>query len=151
MLRRKSVYRAKREGKDYVITSVQIEREVWDKLLEVGPKLFGVSRGWLSPLVNEALKLYLAPRTHTTHANPPRKVWDKFRSVKKALAELLGVEEGMIRDVLRKQLEVAITMAIGSDQRTIDKYLKLFTKVGLIKPVSDPRLPPEKQVYEVIG
>ena len=149
-MKRKSLYKSKKGGKEYVITSIQLEKELWDKLIEIGPKMYGVSRGWLSPIVNEALRMWLSPRIHATHANPPRKVWAKFKEVKKTIAEILGIPVEEIKECTEKQLEIAITMTIGSDKRTIEKYKQLFEKLGLIKNMS-PNAPRGKRVYELLG
>ena len=138
-----------KDGK--VLLQVLISRELYERLLEVAPRLYGKNKGALSWAVEEALRVWLAPRTHTTHANPPRKIWLKFKSVKRAIAQILGIPEEEIRDVTVRVLELAISNTIGSDPRTIDKYLKLFEKFGLIKRMTRPGIPRDKWVYEVLG
>ena len=143
------IYKAK-DGKEYVLTGVMIERELYEMLLEVAPRFYGRGRGWLSWAVNEALRAWLAPRVHATHANPPRSLWRRFDRVKQVLAEILGVDASMIKECTEKQLDIAIAIAIGSDPRTIKKYKDFFLKTGLIKDVT-PHLPPGKKIFEVLG
>ena len=138
-----------KDGK--VLLQVLVSKEVYERLLKVAPVLYGKNRGALSWAVEEALRLWLAPRTHATHANPPRKVWLKFKLVKSAIAQILNIPVEEIRDVTVKVLELAISETIGSDPRTIDKYLKLFERFGLIKRMTRPDIPRDKWVYEVLG
>jgi len=137
-----------KDGK--VLLQVLIPKELYEELVRIAPTLYGSTRGALSYVVTEALKHYLAPRLHATHANPPRNLWMKFKRVKKALTEILNIPEDELKECTEKQLEIAISCSIGSDPRTINKYKDLFEKVGLIKNMA-PEAPKGKRVFEILG
>ncbi len=141
------VYKDK-SGKKYVITSVMIEHSLYEELLKLVPE-YGSGRGWLSHFVNQALKVYLAPRKHTQiHANPTGKIRRVFSAVLECLREMEG---GVIPlQTLRRKLEVCIESVRGGDPRTKEKWIKLFLRHGLLKDLT-PHRPPEKKVYEIVG
>ena len=130
-----SVFRKKRVTKkeDKVLLQVLIRRDLYEKLVSIAPQLYGATKGALSHAVEEALESWLAPRLHAqVHANPTDKVRMKFRAVLQSLKKVLGLPF-VPDEAPLEAFKVAIAQAIGSDPRTINKYLDLFEKAKLIK------------------
>lgn len=141
---KRKVYVLKREGKEKVMVTAYIDKELYDQLLTVAPRFYGCNRGAISYAIEEALRQWLAPRVHTqVHTNPSDKIRTRFRAVMERVKELLGLPYAP-KEVPSKALEIAIAQACGTDPRTIRKYMSLFERVGLIKRLSH-------NLIEVVG
>ena len=119
--------------KGKVAICVYIPRELYEAVKDVAPRFYGGLRGALSHAVTEALWEWLALRQHTQiHTNPSDKIRKKFMVVVRMLRSVTGLPY-VPDEVPSRYLELAIAQSLGSDQRTVRKYLSLFEKAGLIK------------------
>ncbi|MHC1600107.1 MAG: hypothetical protein ACXQS5_04720 [Candidatus Methanospirareceae archaeon] len=133
--KRKSIYNAKRMNCEYVRTLVHIRREIYEKLMELLPKVFDYQRGALSDAVNEALVMWINAHT-TAHikVNPRPDVREVFREVIRYLRDVY-FPTGQIPTVIpRKMLEEAImNVRKIRDPRSILNWLRIFCSQGLLK------------------
>lgn len=139
----------KKVASDKVQLKVWISKDVYELLQRLAPQIYGRPYGSLSYVVEEALRLYLTPRQHTQmHANPQGKVRSVFSMVLECIG---GFNGGFIPDeVPGKQLTTCISEVRGSDPRTIEKWINVFTKQGLIKDLT-PNNPLHRKLYEIVG
>ncbi|MEM5867685.1 MAG: hypothetical protein QXG39_07180, partial [Candidatus Aenigmatarchaeota archaeon] len=102
-------------------------------------------RGLLSYEVEMALRHWLALHTKTQNLketkeavkpNPTPKAAIIFAEVKNYLLTHYYMELLPGQQIPRKHLEEAIMAVRGTDPRTIEKWLKTFHKMGLIKPIT---------------
>jgi hypothetical protein len=68
--------------------------------------------------------------------NPTPKVVNVFLQVKDYLLKNWYLELIPGQQVARVHLEKAITAVRGGDKRTIEKWLNIFIKMGLVKPIT---------------
>jgi len=140
---RRKVYT--RKGK--VTLHVLIEKDLYDKLIQIAPIVYGSSKGALSYVVEEALRYWLGPRLHTQmHTNPSRSIATVYNTVIEKVKEILKIDIKPY-EVPEKILDAAIAQVRGSDPRTISKWKDTFIGAGLIK-VLGGREP--KRIFELI-
>jgi len=133
-----------KDGK--VAIQVLIPMDLYEALLRVGPSIYGMSRGWLSALVEEALRQFLAPRLHTQiHTNPRYGVLKVWYAIIEKIKEILNTPIKP-KEVPEKILNLAISEVRGSDPRTIEKWKKVFQQHGLIKHVGGS---PPNRIFEL--
>jgi len=126
--------KSKRSG-DKVHLHVVISREIYDLLVKMAPEIYGegVYRGALSHVVEEALKHYLLPRARTQiRTNPTHKVREVYEQVVEKIKEIMNFPLKP-KEVSERILDLAISDVRGSDPRTIEKWKRIFEKMGLIK------------------
>ena len=120
--------------KNKVQLNVLIDRELYEKVKRVAVARYGRLHGALSRAVEEALRLWLAPRPAHTHTNPRYvKIIDKYLQVKEKIIQNLGCNANNVIVCTGKDLRLAIESTIGHDPRTIKKYIQLFEEHGLIE------------------
>jgi hypothetical protein len=99
-------------------------------------------RGLLSYEVENALRYWIALHTNAQNImagnkpNPTPKVVNVFLQVKDYLLKNWYLELIPGQQVARVHLEKAITAVGGGDKRTIEKWLNIFIKMGLVKPIT---------------
>lgn len=99
-------------------------------------------RGLLSYEVEMALRSWLALHTKAQNSievekpNPTPRVYKYFAEVKDYLLRNYYIELRSGQQIPYKHLEEAIMNTRGSDKRTVQKWLRTFTRMGLIKPVT---------------
>lgn len=131
-----------------VTLQVLISADLYKKLVELAPQLYGTTRGSLSYVVEEALRLYLEPRLHAqTHTNPARKVRLVYSQVVEQVKQILNISFAP-HEVPEKILDLAISEVRGSDPRTVEKWKSTFLKMGLARVVGG--LKPNR-VFELIA
>jgi len=145
------VPRRKRGGRggDKVHLHVVISREVYDLLVKMAPEIYGegVYRGALSHVVEEALRSYLLPRARTQiRANPTHRVREVYEQVVERARELLR-QPVKPKEVSERILDMAISDVRGSDPRTIEKWKRVFEKMGLIRHVRGAK---PNRVFELL-
>jgi len=108
------------------------------------PDMYG-----LSAEVEDAMRLWIKQHTHEhtlplqiEKVNPAPRYFQRWLLVRKRLDYEYGGE--IPHQIARSDLEDAIMKEIGSDRRTIMKYLRLFQRLGLIKIIS-------AGIVEVVG
>jgi len=133
--------------KKKVTLHVLIEKDIYDKLIQIAPMIYGSSRGALSYVVEEALRYWLGPRLHTQkHTNPSRSIATVYNTVVEKVKEILKIDIKPY-EIPEKVLDAAIAQVRGSDPRTISKWKDTFIGAGLIK-VLGGREP--KRIFELI-
>ena len=133
-----------KEGK--VDIHVLIPQDLYEMLLRIGPQTYGRGRGWLSAIVEEALREYLTPRAHTQmHTNPSHGVLKVWNTVVEKIKEILNMPIKP-KEVPEKILDLAIVETRGSDPRTVAKWKRVFEDSGLIKHVGGH---PPNRVFEL--
>jgi len=151
--------RSRREGGKRIITKdgkvelhVLIPEDLYRQLVEIAPLYYGKGRGGMSYIVEEALRQFLTPRLHTqtytqtvSRINPKGSIRSVYYRVKEKIKEIMGF---VPFEVPEKTLTIAISEVRGSDPRTIEKWLNIFEKSGLIKYVSGFK---PNRVFELIG
>ena len=100
-------------------------------------------RGMLSYEVEMALRHWLALHTNTQtdleaapKPNPTPRVMQIFNQVKAWLLSHHYFELLSGQQIPRRHLEEAIISVRGSDPRTIEKWLRTFHKMKLVKPIT---------------
>jgi len=133
--KRKSIYNAKRMKCEYVITKVYLRREIYDKLMELLPKLFDYQRGALSDAVNEALNMWVnAHSAAHIKPNPSPNVREVFKQVLEYLADVHFPTRKIPIVIPRKLIEEAImNVRQIKDHRSIRNWLRGFVSQGLLK------------------
>jgi len=130
-----------------VLISEDLYRKLMDYVSEVA-KSEGRLRGLLSMVVEDALRLYLAPRTQHAqiHANPGYRVRKVYGQILEVLKQMLGAlpADGIVHE---KILEKAIEEVKGADPRTVSKWINVLLKHGLLKVVGG--VPPNR-VFELV-
>lgn len=133
--------------KEKVQLVVYIEKDIYDLLRELAPKIYGRLRGSMSYVVNEALKKYLRPSAHTqTRANRRLSVREVYHLVRQKVMEIMN-HPAELNQVPEEVLDMAIIEIRGSDPRTIEKWKNLFEKFGLIKFIGGR---PPNRIIELI-
>jgi len=132
--------------KGKVQLNVHISEELYKKLIELAPQIYGKGRGGISAIVEEALRHYLLPRASASkHANPKMSVREVFAKVVLKLRERYGFTP---KEIPEYELDQAIAEVRGSDKRTIEKWKSIFEKSGLIKYIGGFR---SRRIVELIG
>jgi len=100
-------------------------------------------KGLLSYEVEMALRHWLALHTNTQNTfslsgkpNPPPRVMHVFNQVKDWLLSHYYYELQTGQQISIDHLKKAIMVVRGSDPRTIEKWLKVFVKMKLVKPIT---------------
>jgi hypothetical protein len=99
-------------------------------------------KGLLSYEVENALRYWIALHTNAQNTmtknkpNPTPKVISVWMQVKEYLLKNWYIELIPGQQIARVHLEKAITAVRGGDRRTIDKWLNIFVKMGLVKPIT---------------
>jgi len=108
------------------------------------PDMYG-----LSAEVEDAMRLWIKQHTHEhtlplqiEKVNPAPRIYQRWLLVRKRLDYEYGGE--IPHQITRSDFEDAIVKEIGSDKRTIIKYLQIFQRLGLIKIISTG-------IVEVVG
>jgi len=123
-----------------------ISDDLYKKLIELAPQMYGKGRGGISHVIEEALRHYLLPRASAnTHTNPKLSIRDVFSNVVMRLRDRYGFTP---KEVPEYELDQAISEARGYDKRTIDKWKSAFEKSGLIKYIGGFK---PKRIVELIG
>jgi hypothetical protein len=144
-----------------------ISRDLYETLL----KYIGVSnkaRGVISEIVEEALRLYFrvkppqggvgvspggATHTHTTQ----KSVYGKVEEIKEVFNAVLDMHKRLknipsseiICEITRQDLSTAITFVRGSDERTIEKWIKNFLNADLLRGQNQEK-PEKSNVFKVV-
>ena len=120
-----------KDGK--VVLQVLISRDLYEKLVQVAPAIYGKTHGSVSYVVEEALKQYLLPRLHTqTRTNPRGSIRRVYNEIVEKVKEIMHLDFKPT-EVPEKILDLAISETRGSDPRTIEKWKSLLSRSGLIK------------------
>ncbi len=135
-------------GKNKVGLYVSLDKKVVEEFRRLISEKYGTyEKGLLSYEVEQALRAWIADhrigsegytRTQIRRPNPSYKVSARFEKVKEFLKDKYrykGTFTGRI--VPLKHLEIAIQQAIGTDPRTVKKWLNLFMEHGLVKQITD--------------
>jgi len=129
--------RKDRLPKGKVALSVLIDKEVYELLVKMAPKLAGKGkyRGALSTVVERALRRYLRLKAgvRIPSATPRQKVVEVYIFVKMKLAEITGKPYHELKECTESDLDRAIGEVRGIDPRTIKKWKQLFLENGLIR------------------
>jgi len=103
----------------------------------------------LSSEVEDAMKSWIKLHTHEhtkpldiNTVNPAPRIFTQWRKVRKRVEVEYGGD--VPHQLPRFMIENAIIKELGSDRRTIRKYLKLFTRVGVIKLITT-------RIVEIVG
>jgi len=132
---------------DKVALQVLIPRDLYEKLVVIAPQLYGSTKGALSAIVEEALRLYLEPRVNTNiKVNPTYKVRAVYEAVVQKIKELMHISFKP-KEVPEHTLDKAIGDVRGSDPRTIQKWKDTFLKYGLIKVAGGY---PPNRIFELL-
>jgi hypothetical protein len=124
-----------------VKTSLNLNKELWEKFKEFAFNQHKKFKGALTYEVEEALRFWIATHTNaqtTNKINPNPKVYIIWQQVKGILRE-----KGYWLQAPLKEIRNAIALVRGNDYRTIRKWLIEFKNFKLIKEVSP-------QIYEII-
>lgn len=120
-----------------------LDGEVVKKFRSLIQKKYGrYVRGLLSYEVEMALRHWISLHTNAqsqllrNQPNPTPKVAITFSQVKEYLLKNYYFELKPGQQIPRIHLEKAIMAVRGSDPRTVEKWLRTFHKMGLIKPVT---------------
>jgi len=116
---------------------IYISEEIYRKLMEYVSAVAsseGRIRGVLSEVVEAALQEYLAPRLQHTklHTNPSLRIRKVYGQILQAIASIRGglPPDGIIHE---KILSLAISEVRGSDPRTVEKWINILMRAGLLK------------------
>jgi len=133
--KRKSVYESKKLKKVKVKTLVYIDSDLFEKVVLVATKVYGVQRGALSYAVQEALELWLAEKTLEKRApNPSKSIRDKYNAVLDCIEDERGLVPITIRQI---EFETCIKKALNiKTDKTVREYIHTFYQLGLIKPLT---------------
>lgn len=107
----------------------------------VATKYLRFERGLLSHEVEEALKLYLTSvntQTQNTQASVNNRIphiQNLKQQIRRYLVESGKYENEYMRNVHYNHLREAIGMIRGSDNRTVEKWLKLLVSFNCIRQV----------------
>lgn len=119
---------------------VVISKDTARKLRELIAKKYREFRkGLLSAEVEAALQSWIALHTqeHTdseiNRPNPLPTIYRKYTRVKQWLSQVYQIDFTQVNQIPKKLLVRAIQANLGSDPRTIRKYLSQFEEWGLIK------------------
>jgi len=126
-----------------VKTVVYIDAELFQKVMEIAPRVYNVARGALSLAVEEALRYWVQMRsTHNAHkpVNPRPDHREVFNCTIRCIEETLGFLPITVNQSL---MENCILQCRGAvDPRTAYKWLHSFYLNGWIKPLTiTPRKP----------
>mgnify|MGYP000580738716 CR=1 FL=1 len=148
-LNRKSVYVCKRDGRVKVKTLVWIDKELFEQVASMAPRVYGVQRGALSLAVEEALRYWLQVHTQPlTRTNPRPTTREVYARVMKQVELLIGFRPLKVR---RPVLEQAIRIVRQiRDERSVQRWITSFCDEGLMKPLDsgDPR---KAMVFELVA
>jgi hypothetical protein len=149
---------------------VYIDLDLYNKLREIAFSQSDKNHGALSTIVEDALRLYFTvknpptlPRgegegthTHKQHKNVfynsgslegEIKIKDKFNNVLTAYRKIMNyTENDIICEIRESDLVRAITLAIGTDERTIRSWVKKFLENKLLRKISEKTYIPESSV-----
>jgi hypothetical protein len=142
-----------------------ISRDLYETLLKYA-EARGKAKGVISEIVEEALRLYFIQRpplgethTHTTqksvtHTPSGSSNIDKIRSTFNAVLDmhkrLKNIPSSeIICEITRQDLSTAITFVRGSDERTIEKWIKNFLNADLLRGHNQER-PEKSNVFTVV-
>lgn len=143
-----------------------ISRELYEALLAYYGEGKGKGKGVISQIVEDALRLYFStrtsppggegpsPQTHTKHNNAystvlqlrgrrKEDVKDVFYQVLEEIKSLMNIpSHEIICEIRKNDLVKAVALVRGFDQRTINKWIKAFITMDLIKD--------EGNIYRVV-
>jgi len=146
---------------------VLIDENIYLKLVALAPQLTDNSkyRGALSQVVEEALILYfnlkegsVSPLGGSTHTQKAQKsVYNKGDKIKRAFNSVIETHKRLndipsneiVCEITREDLVNAISLTIGHDTRTIDKWIGIFLTANLIKGQSE-REPLKSKIFTVV-
>jgi len=130
-------------GSGKVELHVTISEKLNKKFREFLARKYGyIRKGIISEEVESALWAWIAEHTHKEHkfgagrVNPEPKYRRIYDQVKRWLSLEYGYDFNEVAQVPKKHMVEAIAAVRGSDKRTIEKWLRLFTDKGLIKWLS---------------
>lgn len=110
------------------VTSIRLKREIWRDF-----RIFCITNGMkISEAVEDALQQYMVhahinARSKNVFCNTNKKIL-KLEQLKNTIIEL-----GYENEITRKMLEQIIIKYIGSDKRTIRKYIHLLLQTNFIE------------------
>ena len=120
--------------------TVYIDEELLNKLYSlIHSKYKAMLRGTLSAEVEAAIQAWLALHEkdgHTqihTKPNPFPRYRRVYEEVKEWLFKVERIDITRVNQIPRALMVKAIMAVRGSDKRTVDKWLKVFTQQGMIK------------------
>ena len=117
-------------GKVYL--GVLVSEEVYRALVEAAPAVYGRAHGSLSRAVEEALRLYLAPRRAPRRARKHARTREVYDEIVGRIMEIMGLNSKP-KEAAEKTLELAIMDVRGADPRTVEKWKSILEKAGLIR------------------
>jgi len=131
--------------------TVHINVDLWNEFKRLAFAKHESFHGSISAELEQALQAWLAQHTqnHTKTLavnahNPQPRVYAIFQQVKEYLKRTFGygaIVPGL--QIPRKHLVEAISAVRGSDERTVNKWMKLFVQYKLVKWLAG-------EVYEVV-
>jgi len=122
---------------------VLIDKELYEKVSVLAPKVYGVVRGALSYAVEEGLEYWLATHTTAHRVNPRLPLRERFNAVLKCIELEMGIIPITLHQSVMEKC-IAETYNI-KDPRSIYGWLHRFYQAGLIKPltIENPQKPSE--------
>jgi len=133
---RRSVYICKRSKERKVLMKVSIPQNLYEKVLPLAVRHFGVQRGALSLAVEEALELWLAAHTTAHTVNPRLPLRDRYNAViRQVELEMNCIPITIPQAVFEKCVKTAFNI---KDERSVYQWIHRFYEAGLIKPLTIP-------------
>jgi len=133
--KRKSVYISKKTKQVKVRCTVTIRKDLYDKVATLAPKVYGVIRGAMELVIEDALELWLVWRGNAPHViNPRAPLRERYNAVLKCLEYEIGYVPVTVPQLF---IEKCIQLTYNvKDPRTIHGWLHRFYNAGLIKPLT---------------
>jgi len=113
---------------------VLIDKELYEKVSVLAPKVYGVVRGALSCAVEEALEYWLSAHTTAHRVNPRLPLRERYNAVVKCIELEYGMVPITIHQIFLEKC-IADTFNV-KDPRSIYGWLHRFYLAGLIKPLT---------------
>jgi len=139
----KKIYRSRFGNKVYL--QVLISEDVYKKLINVIPKVYGYYRGALSDAVEDALKLWIAEHTSVhVKVNPRPSIDDAFKTVINQAK--IETDFSVPRVVKYEVLLGWIMRGLKIKERSAKSWIFQFMQMGLIKPMQPVKIEKSTQV-----
>lgn len=146
---RKSIYKCKMTKTEKVITTITIRKDIFDRVIEIAPKIYGVQRGALSLAVEEALEYWLGLHSHQiTPLNPRPSTRIIYQKMKNHIQFILGfVPIKVHREILEQAIRAV--RGIRSD-RAVSNWILAMCAEGLLKPLDNDN-PKYAKIFELVA
>jgi len=137
---RRSIYVCKTTGVEKVRTTVTIRRDLYEKVIELAHRVYGLQRGALERAIEDALEMWLMHHVGGAGAaaNPRAPLKERYNAVMECIEEELGTVPATVPQI---HLERCIADRFNvKDERSILGWIHRFYMAGLIKPLTIERV-----------